>query len=285
MLDNLNLTHMNGRVYDQITGRFLSADPFVQDPFNGQSLNRYSYVFNNPLRFIDPSGFQGTEADGGSVSDPFFTIGFGFGSSYNPSEKLKHPNARSTAPARGIVASQNSASAVDGFPGLPTGLNEFFLGFSRGLDGNPTPGDFSLSFRVGQTLAFIAAADPSQSTGVPRTGGGTKSQFGGKLSKSVPSSGASVGRRTGGNPSGGDEGDPNIVFRVIRPDENPASGLFPKNPAETRYTVEGFVLNGSRPGFASRFIATTREFNVALAYSIKTGNRIVASISRKSRAA
>lgn len=47
MLDNLNLTHMNGRVYDQISGRFLSADPFVPDPGFTQSFNRYSYVYNN----------------------------------------------------------------------------------------------------------------------------------------------------------------------------------------------------------------------------------------------
>jgi RHS repeat-associated protein len=57
MLDNLNLTHMNGRVYDQMLGRFLSADPFIPDPLNTQSYNRYSYVFNNPLSFTDPSGF------------------------------------------------------------------------------------------------------------------------------------------------------------------------------------------------------------------------------------
>jgi RHS repeat-associated protein len=58
MLDNLNLTHMNGRVYDQMLGRFLSADPFIPEPLNTQSYNRYSYVFNNPLSFTDPSGFD-----------------------------------------------------------------------------------------------------------------------------------------------------------------------------------------------------------------------------------
>jgi len=59
-LDNLSLIHLNGRVYDPAIGRFLSADPVVQAPFNAQSLNRYSYVFNNPLRFTDPSGFKST---------------------------------------------------------------------------------------------------------------------------------------------------------------------------------------------------------------------------------
>ncbi len=39
------------------TGRFLQADLFVQEPFNTQSLNRYSYVMNNPLNATDPSGY------------------------------------------------------------------------------------------------------------------------------------------------------------------------------------------------------------------------------------
>jgi RHS repeat-associated protein len=49
--------HMGGRVYDATIGRFLSADPFIQSPLNSQSLNRYSYVWNNPLSMVDPSGY------------------------------------------------------------------------------------------------------------------------------------------------------------------------------------------------------------------------------------
>jgi len=56
-LDNLDLIHMNGRVYDPHLGRFISADPYITAPFDGQGLNRYSYVLNNPLAFVDPSGF------------------------------------------------------------------------------------------------------------------------------------------------------------------------------------------------------------------------------------
>lgn len=56
-LDNLGLIHMNGRVYDPQLGRFLSADPIVQYPAGAQGLNRYSYVDNNPLSRVDPSGY------------------------------------------------------------------------------------------------------------------------------------------------------------------------------------------------------------------------------------
>jgi hypothetical protein len=36
--------------------RFLSADTIVSNPVNPQSLNRFSYVLNNPLRYSDPTG-------------------------------------------------------------------------------------------------------------------------------------------------------------------------------------------------------------------------------------
>jgi len=57
MLDEIGLVHMNGRVYDPLVGRFLSADPYIQSPLNLQSYNRYSYVMNNPLGSTDPSGY------------------------------------------------------------------------------------------------------------------------------------------------------------------------------------------------------------------------------------
>ena len=56
-LNGQELIHMKGRVYDPTFGRFLSADPHIQSPLMSQSLNRYSYVLNNPLSLTDPSGY------------------------------------------------------------------------------------------------------------------------------------------------------------------------------------------------------------------------------------
>jgi len=54
----VGLINMNGRIYDPVTARFLSADPSIQSPGNLQSYNRYSYVMNNPLAYTDPSGYS-----------------------------------------------------------------------------------------------------------------------------------------------------------------------------------------------------------------------------------
>jgi RHS repeat-associated protein len=53
----VSLVNLSGRVYDPTLGRFLTPDPNVQFIADPQSFNRYSYVLNNPLRYIDPTGY------------------------------------------------------------------------------------------------------------------------------------------------------------------------------------------------------------------------------------
>ena len=48
--------HYNARWYDAQLGRFLQADPVIPDPGTPASLNRYSYVHNNPIKHTDPTG-------------------------------------------------------------------------------------------------------------------------------------------------------------------------------------------------------------------------------------
>jgi RHS repeat-associated protein len=57
-LNEQQLIHMNGRIYDFNVGRFLSVDPFLQFPENSQSANPYSYILNNPMSGIDPTGYS-----------------------------------------------------------------------------------------------------------------------------------------------------------------------------------------------------------------------------------
>jgi RHS repeat-associated protein len=52
----LGLYDYRARFYDPALGRFLQPDPIVPEPGNPQALNRYAYVYNNPLRYVDGSG-------------------------------------------------------------------------------------------------------------------------------------------------------------------------------------------------------------------------------------
>ncbi len=55
-LQSVGLINMNARIYDPILRKFLSADNLVSDPFNSQAYDRYSYVLNNPLLYMDLDG-------------------------------------------------------------------------------------------------------------------------------------------------------------------------------------------------------------------------------------
>ncbi len=51
------LYYYGGRYYDPEISRFISPDPYVQDPDDPQNLNRYSYVLNDTINYTDPSGY------------------------------------------------------------------------------------------------------------------------------------------------------------------------------------------------------------------------------------
>jgi len=51
------LYYYGARYYDPTLGRFIQPDTIVPEPGNPQSLNRYSYVNNNPVKYTDPSGY------------------------------------------------------------------------------------------------------------------------------------------------------------------------------------------------------------------------------------
>ena len=52
--------HAQFRQYSSTPGRWMSPDPYdgSYNQFNPQSMNRYTYALNNPVRFVDPSGLS-----------------------------------------------------------------------------------------------------------------------------------------------------------------------------------------------------------------------------------
>jgi RHS repeat-associated protein len=75
--DELGLYNYKARLYDPLLGRFISPDPIDPDPEDPQTLNRYAYVLNNPLKYVDPTGFSTWIDDQGFVEDVRFDSDFG----------------------------------------------------------------------------------------------------------------------------------------------------------------------------------------------------------------
>jgi RHS repeat-associated protein len=54
--EDTELLYYEARYYDSGIGRFISIDPWSGDITDPQSLNKYAYVRNNPLKYVDPEG-------------------------------------------------------------------------------------------------------------------------------------------------------------------------------------------------------------------------------------
>lgn len=152
-LNQLELIHMNGRVYDYGLGRFTGVDPFIQFPLNSQSLNPYSYILNNPLSGTDPTGYlacigRGLCVDG--VQDaPFGGIGsqsscmstlcrFSFvenGATGKPSSKKEAAENLQTAKDRKNQEGWFSR-AFDGFAGFFEGLVKNYWQQAKAMNGD-----------------------------------------------------------------------------------------------------------------------------------------------------
>src|SRR6266498_3592942 len=108
---------MNGRVYDYRLGRFLSVDPIISNPANSQSINPYSYIGNNPLSGVDPTGYEAIQGCTSSTEGVCLCAG-------NPTSK----------------ASPGEVANVDGGSSYPVGARVAWgwlvggLEFRKGVD-------------------------------------------------------------------------------------------------------------------------------------------------------
>jgi len=60
---DIGLYYYGARWYDPALGRFTQADTIIPQPGNPLDWDRYGYVRNNPIRFIDPSGNKACDTD------------------------------------------------------------------------------------------------------------------------------------------------------------------------------------------------------------------------------
>ncbi len=55
---------MNAYFYIPSLGRFASADTIIPDPANPQPYSRFSYLNNNSVNLVDPTGHDGCSSEG-----------------------------------------------------------------------------------------------------------------------------------------------------------------------------------------------------------------------------
>jgi RHS repeat-associated protein len=81
------------RNYNYTQGRWMTPDPLGGDITNPQSLNRYSYVMNNPFSNIDPTGqaCYGIMRALGGGCDAFMDNGVNFGWNWNEFDLMNIP--------------------------------------------------------------------------------------------------------------------------------------------------------------------------------------------------
>jgi RHS repeat-associated protein len=163
-LDNVSLIHMNGRVYDPVSGRFLSPDPVVTQIGDSQRGNPYSYVENRPLTLTDPSGFgcpAGTQCWDEPL-DPNYSwdLQFGFGPqlSFSSGQNALSINNSTTIQATINVfagSNQNTNTFVGNFYQMPGGNWGY-----QGAD-NPFFSSSNLTFNVGHGSSGGSGDGPS----------------------------------------------------------------------------------------------------------------------------
>jgi RHS repeat-associated protein len=173
-LDNpgIGLVDMNGRVYNSSGAIFFSPDPYIQDPTNTQNCDRYSYVYNNSLSHVDPSGFAVGDIEGacsgGYFGDDFggYSIDLGnnttlcVGGGEYPGLALWTSRDGSGSGGGGGAGGSSSAK-----PGLPQqtdlALGECLANASAGI-GNPATANFNPI--VENLSATQAATDSAMQT-------------------------------------------------------------------------------------------------------------------------
>ena len=131
MLEDFGLIHMNARLYDPKTGRFISADRVVQDMGDSQTYNRYSYCANNPVNAYDPTGNTSEEKkkqQGGTFDWRAFLRSFENGERYDPNADVVIPMELSSGRKVYVIMASylvesflNSVGTAEGFSAFVAG--------------------------------------------------------------------------------------------------------------------------------------------------------------------
>ncbi|HEY6871380.1 MAG TPA: SpvB/TcaC N-terminal domain-containing protein [Geobacteraceae bacterium] len=140
------LYNYGARLYDPTAGRFVTPDSIVPDFANPQSLNRYAYALNNPMRYIDPTGHYPDDTDstppldltdelGSVTTDTIFIPGGGGNTSGNSGTVISNGGGGTSGNTIGTGSS--SASGNGGSESLFGSSNPYSISTLNNTFSNP----------------------------------------------------------------------------------------------------------------------------------------------------
>lgn len=188
MLDSIGLINMNGRVYDPIVGRFVSADSNIDGVTDTQGYNRYSYVLNNPLSLTDPSGYSWWGKHRKQLAAAAaIVLPNVFGPVYYPKQ---YEQAMTVAAIVGATVLTGGAAA--GALGLAPGSLEYGMvyGAASGFTGSSlnalaSGADFETAFWAGFQGGIVGGISGGISTGIGDSINQTTSPFANALAHGI----------------------------------------------------------------------------------------------------
>ena len=139
--DLTGLYYFGARYYDTDVSRFITRDPVSGRPTDPQTLNKYVYCRNNPIKYTDPDGklwnILGGAALGAVINSAFYLMELGVtGKEYNRNDLIA--TAAAGAVSGAIAGATFGAGCIPasgiGKLAVNTGVNFFFNLLSTGTE-------------------------------------------------------------------------------------------------------------------------------------------------------
>jgi len=156
--DSTGLYFYGARYYDPILARFISPDTFIQAPADPQTLNRYSYVRNNPIRYTDPTGHSFWDDAWEWMKDFFTPDNINVNSSGTvDGDGNVSPGTPSYGDPNGGGGGGESAAATEGYNRFASHLNEIKYSINSSQYSSTGSTD---SFDIRDDRAYLLAIQP-----------------------------------------------------------------------------------------------------------------------------
>ncbi|WP_369222621.1 RHS repeat-associated core domain-containing protein [Streptomyces sp. R39] len=263
-----SLTYVGAREYDPTIGRFLSVDPEL-DTSDSQSLNGYTYADNSPLTQSDPTGLEscglahycsgsnGTYGTYHEENDPGSKKYKG-SSHYCDTHKCGSGGGTGSAPASDPVTIAPIPPRQFGAEAKRAWLDALHMvdKQNRMTDSNDMWDARNGIHLASETFWQVFCDEAPGACPKSRPDAHNSTDFGYFPMSSSDSSGESLKDVVRGGTSVAAAG---IWYRNLRPDEDPAEGLFAKN-VDGDYTINVQIGQGSR--VRTQWISVTKSWDV-----------------------